>query len=59
MGNWALAKTWVKLTTGAHLNSERNLGKEREKRKYTDDLERRDRGDKMGKESLSVSSHLP
>lgn len=52
MGNWALAKTWVKLTIGTLLNSERNLGKEKETRKCTDNLERRDRRNKWVEDIL-------
>lgn len=50
----------VKLTTGTHIKSEGNLDEEMERRKNTDGLERRDRGEKnLGGESFSVSNHLP
>lgn len=52
----------VKLTTGTHIKSEGNPGKEMERRKSTDSLERRGRGKKkkaLGEESFSVSYLLP
>lgn len=58
MGNWAAAKTWVKLTTGTYLNSERNLGKERERRSVQT-IWKKGQREKKGRESLSVSNHLP
>lgn len=45
-------KMGVKLTAGTHVKAEGNLGKERERRKSTDSLERRAEGKKKWAENL-------
>lgn len=58
MGNWALAKTWVKLTTGTHKFLEKFGQREGEEEVYRQ-FGKKGQREKMGRESLSVSNHLP